>query len=245
MRDLTLFETTPGEYLVVACDSDGGIGEKPRDVVRVSAEAVGAFAVRVPLFEVLACGAAPFLVVDCLSVEMEPYGARILAAIREYARGAGLTEDAQFNGSSEENVPTEQTGVGVSVLGLVRVADFFPGCSRAGDVVACAGVPKSGPRYTLSPEDPELLSLAELMAIRRRPLVRDVLPVGSRGVAYEAGELARSAALEYVPDPTPGVDLRQSAGPSTCALFSAPEETVRELTAALTAPVRVIGRLEG
>ncbi len=241
--DLTLFEINDDEYLVVACDSDGGIGAKAGDVVQVTAREVGIFALRVPLFEVLACGAVPFLVVDCLSVEMEQYGEAILAAIREYAALAGLTDDVQFTGSTEENVPTIQTGIGVSVLGVVKRDRLRTGTARAGDTVACAGVPKSGPKYQLRTDDPAILSLAELMYLRASTRVNDILPVGSRGVRYEAMQLAASAGLRFEALAQPKVDMHESAGPSTCALFTAAAGDVEALREELSAPVSTIGRV--
>lgn len=244
-RDLTLLDVNEAQYLVVACDSDGGIGSKPQDIVKVSDELVGIFGVRVPLFEIIACGAEPFLVVDCLSVEMDGTGARILEAIKAYARLAGIEDDAQFTGSTEDNVPTVQTGIGVTVLGMADKQRFFPGSSKAGDSVVCAGIPKSGPRHRLTREDPEVLSIEDLMELRSLSCVRDVLPVGSKGVLREAHQLGASASLTFVPNADAGIDLRQSAGPSTCVVLSVAREDARRVLAAVAAPTREIGVLEG
>lgn len=244
-RDLTLLDLLPGgdQYLVVACDSDGGIGSKPHDAVKASEELAGTFAVRVPLFEVIACGAEPFLVVDCLSVEMAGAGERIIAAIKSYAARAGIVRPEQFTGSTEDNVPTVQTGIGVTVLGLADKARFSPGTSERGDAVLCAGVPKSAPRHRLALDDPEVLSIEDLIALRASPHVRDVLPVGSKGVLREAGELARSASLRFVPADGHGLDPEQSAGPSTCVLLSVSPEGVGEVSDLVSAPVGDIGTL--
>jgi len=242
-RDLTLLDLGGDQYLVVACDSDGGIGNKPQDTVRVSEELAGTFAVRVPLFEVIACGAEPFLVVDCLSVEMEGTGERIIAAIKAYSARAGIVADEQFTGSTEDNVPTVQTGIGVTVLGLADKVRFFPGTSERGDAVLCAGVPKSAPRHRLTLEDPEMLSVEDLMALRASLRVRDVLPVGSKGVLREATELARSASLRFVPADGHGLDPEQSAGPSTCVLLSVSPEGLGEVSDLVSAPVHRVGML--
>src|SRR5262249_17941012 len=82
-RDLSVLTIVPGVLLVVACDSNGGIGPKPRDTVATSGYELGRLAVRVPLEEILACGATPLLLIDTLNVEREPTGAAILAGVRD------------------------------------------------------------------------------------------------------------------------------------------------------------------
>jgi hypothetical protein len=244
VRDLTLIDRNEEQYIVVACDSDGGIGSKLHDTVKVEDHVIGAFAVRVPLFEIIASGAEPFLVIDCLSVEMKGTGSKIIEAIKAYCKPAGLTEDIQFTGSTEDNVTTVQTGIGITVLGLADKKKFWPGVSKAGDTVLCVGVPKSAPRFQVGLEDPEIVTLQELMELRRLPFAGDILPVGYRGVAYEADQLAASAFLQFVPDGSVPFDPFRSAGPSTCVILSVPPEYARDVTAAMSAPVYAIGYLK-
>ena len=243
VRDLTLLAINESQYLVVACDSDGGIGSKPDDIVKVTEEVIGAFAVRVPLFEMIASGARPVLVVDCLSVELEGTGEKIIRAIKAYASKAGLTDDIQFTGSTEENVPTTQTGIGITVLGVVDKDRFVPGTARDGDVVACAGIPKSAPHHDVRLDDPEILSIEDLLLLRQLPFVRDIVPVGSKGCMSEAEALAKTADLTFVADEASAIDLFQSGGPSTCVLFSAHPEHFPEIASRLHTPVTVIGCL--
>lgn len=243
VRDLTVIDINETQYMVVACDSDGGIGNKEMDAVKVSEEVLGAFAVRVPLFELIACGATPMLVVDCLTVEMNGTGEKLIRAIKDYSRRAGLTDDRQFTGSTEDNVPTLQTGVGITVLGVVEKNRFFPGRARDGEAVVCAGIPKSAPEHEVRLEDPEILAIEELIKLRQYPEVSDLLPVGSKGLRYEANQLARSAGLDFKLLADCGVDVDQSGGPSTCVLFAAPPAAIENLKQELQAPLTVIGYL--
>ncbi|WP_232699573.1 hypothetical protein [Brevibacillus daliensis] len=244
VRDLTLFHINKEQFLVIACDSDGGIGSKQGDVVQVSADTLGRFAVRVPLFEQIACGSSPFLVIDCLSVEMEPTGREIIQGIKNYAAEAGLADELQFTGSTEENVPTIQTGVGITVLGLVPAKSFYPGTTRPGDVIVCAGLPKSGPKHEVRLDDPEILSLQELMWLRSKQGVHDIIPVGSKGIRYELNEMIaysqdfHSHQIEWITDCP--LDLAESAGPSTCALFSVAQDELTSIRSQLTAPIHPI-----
>ncbi|ATO48756.1 AIR synthase related protein [Brevibacillus laterosporus] len=244
VRDLTLFRINEAQSIVIACDSDGGIGTKPQDIVQIAPDMLGRFAVRVPLFELIACGASPFMICDTLSVEFEGYGEEILRGIKEYAKEAGVTEDIQFTGSTEENIPTMQTGVGITVLGLVQQSQFSPGTAQSREAIMCAGLPKSGPKHEVRLDDPEMLSLADLIHLRAHPGVHDLLPVGSKGIAYEMDQLAKSASLSYRLTTPPALDLEESGGPSTCVVFSASADLLEEFRNQLRCPVHVLAILE-
>jgi len=244
VRDLTVMTINPHQYLVIACDSDGGIGSKPLDTVQVPNSLLATFAVRVPLFELIACGAEPFLVVDCLSVEYEDTGKEIIDTIKSYSRKAGLTQDVQFTGSTEENVPTLQTGIGITVLGLADQDKFYPGKSKRRDVVVCAGIPKSAPEFELTIDDPDLLSIEDLILLRKHPEVGDMIPVGSKGLHFEANQLADSASLLFIPNKDSAIDLLRSGGPSSCVLLTIGREHVSTLSAVISAPLFIIGELQ-
>lgn len=244
IRDLTLMAVNEDQYLAVACDSDGAIGNKPQDVVKVSEKVIAQFAVRVPLFEIISCGAVPFLVIDCLSVEMEPSGERIVTEIRNYVREAGINEDIQVTGSSEENVPTVQTGIGVTILGMVDRDGLKIGSSQPGDRVLCAGIPKSGPDDEVRTDDPEILSLRDLQTLRKSAFVHDILPVGSKGIGYEAQQLAQAGSLTFRPDERVFLDGNKSAGPSTCVLLTVPKHRVSDVRINVQAPVFPLGTIQ-
>lgn len=244
IRDLTTIKINDRQLMVLACDSDGGIGSKPQDIVKVDEETIAHFATRVPLFEVIASGATPFLIVNCLSFEMEDTGRKVIAAIKNYVREAGILEDIQVTGSTEDNVPTIQTGIGVTVLGLADIDKFHPGSSQEGDQLVCIGIPKSGPKYEVRLNDPELISLKELLKIRSLPFVHDILPVGSKGIFHEAEQLAASNSLVYSPFSFDGIDPKQSAGPSTCVIASIPSAHISNLSDVIQAPFFSIGELK-
>jgi len=141
VRDLLII----GDDLVIATDSIGGIGPKPADTIAADAATVAHFALRVPLLEVLCAGAQPIAIIDDLCVELEPTGAVMIAEIRRLAAAAGVAADA-VTGSTEDNVPTVATGIGVTVLGRLSPGHRVGGGSQPGDVVICAGLPISAPR---------------------------------------------------------------------------------------------------
>jgi hypothetical protein len=232
-----------GRSLVLACDSTGGIGSKPADTVVAAASEVAHFAARVALIEVLASGAEPVVLVNNLCVERTPTGDLMIDSIERLVAGLGGPPVA-ITGSTEDNVVTMATAVGVTVIGAVFDDEFRPGTSTRGDVVLCVGRPLSAPMDNVRSGDPKMIAVDEIRRVLSVAGVHDVLPVGSRGIAYEGGELARAAGLVFEPAAPIDIDVYRSGGPSTCVLAScAPgsEGAIQAIRSSL--PVTVVGTL--
>jgi hypothetical protein len=219
VRDLSLL-TLPGDMaLVTSCDSIGAIGAKELDVVKVSGEFVGRAVVRVPLMEVMAVGAEPVAIYNTLAVEMIPYGREIIRGINSEITRAEIDSEAVLNGSTEENVPTRQTGVGVVVLGLVGKKDLLLGTAQQDDVVIAFGIPKVGAEVAEGgPDDPEVAHPSLIRKLLKKEYIHEVLPVGSKGILYECREMAKTARLFFQAHPNGDMDVNKSAGPATCVL---------------------------
>lgn len=229
-RDLTLMPLTDGSLLVIACDSLGSIGPKPTDVVQVPGYVVGRLTARVALMEVLATGATPQILVNTLAVEMTPTGRDIVRGIREEIREGGLSLPV-LTGSSEENVTTVQTGVGITVIGALPDSSHFR-CRPAapGNVIVCVGRPKVGKEVSLA--DPEISDIPLLRRLLQLEYITDILPVGSRGIAYEARLMAETAGLTWEegffnPNDSPNPDSSPDPhGPPNPKASSAPETSL-------------------
>lgn len=243
VRDLTVVHLGAEFSLVIACDSNAGFGEKPHDGRRQAPEETGLRAVKVPLMEVMASGAVPVSVIDALCVEMDPTGRRIIAGVREAVVKAGLPAERVLNGSTEDNIPTVQTGMGVTVIGLVRQGDMLLGQAGPGHLVAAVGWPKSGRQVPYSEEDPEICRVETVRTLVGTPGVREIVPVGSHGARYEAELLARGcgARIDWVDDPV--IPLAESGGTSTCVLIAVEPEGLAAVKRAVSQPVHVLGRL--
>ncbi|MDD3095077.1 MAG: hypothetical protein PHD63_02435, partial [Candidatus Marinimicrobia bacterium] len=112
VRDLTMIRISNRHSVVIAVDSDGGIGPQEGDVVKVPAYVSGRFAIRVPLLEILASGATPLCAFDMLTTPMNEIGKEILRGVRDELKAAGFGENFIVSGSTEDNVPTNMTGIG-------------------------------------------------------------------------------------------------------------------------------------
>ncbi|SMP56281.1 AIR synthase related protein [Anoxynatronum buryatiense] len=240
-RDFTLLPVSPESTLVIACDSCGGVGDKPEDLVPVSPEITGKFTCRVAAMEVMSTGATPCLVIDTLAVEWEPTGRRIMAGIEAFLEEAGIPL-TPLNGSTEENFPMKQTGMGITVIGQVHPRELRSGVAVPGQLLVAAGIPKVG-KEIQHPFDPEILSIQDFITLRRHPGVADLIPVGSKGIQAEAWLLAalNGLSLEWQTDCL--LPLAKTAGPATCAVAAMTPEAFAALKETITTPLTVIAAL--
>jgi hypothetical protein len=221
-RDLVIIPLGEGRNMALACDSCGGLGLKPGDVMSFDPYIVGKFTVRVTLLEVMASGARPIVISDGLCCEMNPTGEGILRGIKDEIAVCGLS-GVMLTGSTEENFPTSMTGVGLTVLGIAEKGELRFGTGRPGDVALLAGTPAVGSGVDLS-DDSCYAKLARLLDCRG---VAEIVPVGSKGIMYEANLLAELHGFSFTPK-TCGVDLSASAGPATCIVAMCHPEAARE-----------------
>lgn len=243
VRDLLLFEMTENLYLVVASDSCGGIGPKEGDTAPCPGYDLGRLAARVPMMEMVAANVVPIFVVDTLSVEMEPTGVEIIKGVRDEVATTGLDTSGIITGSTEDNVPTTQTGVGIVAVGVVSKRDFKPGGGQKGDVVVAVGKPKTAPVDRVIYSDSEIADVECVSILSKLDFVHDVLPVGSKGIVHEISELAKSASLSYEYLEKINIDIKKSGGPSTCVLVALPQDKVEEVRKSVKQPVFEVGVL--
>ncbi|NLM53150.1 MAG: hypothetical protein GX197_10075 [Firmicutes bacterium] len=239
IRDLTLVELDSENILVIACDSLGAIGSKAADRVATSGKVVGRCTVRVPLLEIMAAGAVPLVIINTLSVEMDPTGKEILQGISQELEVSGLT-DVTVTGSTEENMPTVQTGVGITVIGKASAATLRLGRARAGDIVYCVGKPKVGTEVLTGPL-PDVPLLEKLL---QQAWVHEILPVGSKGVLDEARQLATTAGYDFHLAADPGLDVHKSAGPATSLLVAASTKAKKKLQELTSLDVYQVGTIK-
>jgi hypothetical protein len=242
-RDLRIFQFTPNDLIVVGCDSSGAIGPKPLDQLKVDGYIVGKFAARVALMEVISTGAQPLCVVDNLSVELDPTGLEILRGVRDEASQAGLDPHLAVTGSAEKNFKTDQTGIGVTVVGVCKKEQLRIGTSKAGDVLAAVGCPAVGSEVLPGEEKGVNATISDLNKLLRLPFVHEVIPVGSEGIQREIKVLTESSNLKFTSNPSSRVHLEKSAGPATVLLASLPENRTAYLEGLFEKPVNVVGTL--
>lgn len=234
-RDVSFVKLSGDILLAVACDSAGGIGEKEKDVVRVHPYIVGRFTLRVPLMEIMSVGAIPVAVTAAICSEPSPTGEGILAGIRDELKTVDLNLPIAI--STEKNIHTCQTGLGVTVMGTVNKKSLRINKTIAGDNIYCIGTPKVGNEVSL--EDPAIADSKVVKELSNSSLIHDIIPVGSRGIKGEAESLASHLGLSVNWKNDCPVDIMKSGGPATCVIVTCPEELILNCTQ----PVFLIGTL--
>ena len=241
IRDILIFEFPSKKKLVVGCDSAGGIGPKPLDKIKVDGYTLGKFTARVTLMEVLATGAKPFCIIDTLSVELEPTGLEILEGIKEEAMKAGLDPKSAITGGSEKNFKVEQTGIGVTVIGLAK-ENLRIGNSQPNNIIVAIGMPCVGNEVVSAEERHEIADLTDLLNLLNCEFINEIIPVGSEGIGYEIQVLSKSSNLKYKIVNQSKLDLKKSAGPATVILASLNRSKIDELKTIITKPVKIVAQ---
>ncbi|OEG63216.1 MAG: hypothetical protein BHK79_02005 [Halanaerobium sp. MDAL1] len=238
-RDISLLQLNNKEVLVIACDSAGGLGEKAQDQVKVSNRILGKYTVQVPLMEVMSIGAEVISVIDNLAVEYEPTGREIIAGIRE---NLNLLSSAELlNGSTEENISTVQTALGVTVIGKITLKKLKRYTSSTqNNKIAAAGLPLTG--EDLLKNESRAVNFKKFLQLKKLNYIEQILPVGSKGILYEARILAVENNFSFKVIDS-GLDLEKSAGPASVVLLSLQEKDLAKLKKDIELPLHTVGKL--
>ena len=240
-RDISVFEISSNSVLVVGCDSAGGIGPKPLDKVKVSGYTLGKFTARVALMEVLSVGAKPFCLTNALGVEPDPTGLEIVKGIKSEVNKLALPLD--IIGSMEKTVEVQQTGIGVTVVGLAPKNKLRIGLSMPEDSVVAIGLPRVKDEVLPAESRGENADLQDLLTLISCEFVNDVIPVGSLGISHEVEVLCQDSNLVAELDKNSEFDIEASAGPATVILVTAKKDDLHKLSNLINKPVTVIGTL--
>lgn len=220
-RDVEIIDTGSGISLVIACDSCGSVGSKELDLIKAPPEIVGRLTARTVLMELVSVGATPVVMTVSICAEPFPTGEKILMGIKDELQVSGLS-DLKLVVSSEKNFETRQTGIGIGATGICQPGALKIARSKAADNIFCLGAPRVGDEVIRSGCMDRIHS-GTLNQLRPHPLIKDILPVGSKGIRVEAELLASQSGTIFNAAEDCRLDLGKSAGPSTCVLFSSSE----------------------
>ncbi|PUU90404.1 AIR synthase related protein [Halanaerobium sp.] len=239
LRDISLLQINEKEVLVIACDSAGGIGEKKYDQIKVSNKILGKYTVKVPLMEVMSIGAEVISVIDNLAVEYKPTGKEIIAGIKENLK---LLSSAELlNGSTEENIKTVQTALGVTVIGKITLEKLKKYTfSNKNNIIVAAGLPLVG--ENLMKYKSKAVNLKKFLQLKELDYISQFLPVGSKGILYEAKIMAKENNYDFELINNK-LDLLKSAGPASVILLSLKEKKFSKLKNEIDLPLNRIGKL--
>ncbi|MFD2387621.1 hypothetical protein [Enterococcus rivorum] len=118
---------------------------------------------------------------------------------------------------------TTMTSIGVTVIGSIEKKSFVYGKIIKGSSLYQVGYPYVG-EAVLKNQD-KIFSYQDLLNLRQQEGVLEMIPVGSKGILYEANQLAKSSKLIFKEN-NQAENLTQSAGPATVLLVAVDKEVV-------------------
>lgn len=220
-RDVEVDQIDHNTSIVTACDSCGGIGLKENDVVKFSPYIVGRFTTRVALMEVLSINATPKTMSIAISNEPSPTGDAIISGALEELKATNL-ESLPLAISTEKNIQTSQTALGITVIGICKNENIRVAKSKPEDFVYCVGIPKVGNEIN-GLDDVDIVQIKDVKELLKLKVVSDIVPIGSKGILNEIELLCRNVNCKFIYKPEKEIDMYKSAGPSTCLIFTCSE----------------------
>lgn len=222
VRDLTLIKINEQKTLVIACDSCGSIGMKKYDELKVPTNIAAKFTARVALMEVICSGAEVVTLSNAVCNEMKPTGEEVIKGIKAELKDAGV-DVSVLTGSTEENFKTYSTGIGITCIGIVDNENIKINKIPKGALLYSIGIPKVGNQINLD-GDTEIANYQNIRKLLSMKDIFEIIPVGSKGIFYEASEVAKHNNLKLEFKENINIDIFTSAGPATVLIFVAKRE---------------------
>ncbi|EYE88912.1 alpha-ribazole kinase [Fervidicella metallireducens AeB] len=213
-RDIQLLELDSKEFLVISCDSCGGVGLKENDIVKASPYIVGKFTARVCLSEILSLKAKPMTMSISICSEPEPTGEEIIKGIKDELKEIDL--DIPLIISTEKNIKTSMTALGISVFGRVKKESILLDKVKKGDFVYILGEPCVGDEVLKNVK--KICTTKDIFKVVNDKNVCEVIPVGSSGIKGEMNKFMEETGLEFYYEDDIKIDINKSAGPCTAAI---------------------------
>lgn len=239
IRDLTVIDFNENTYLGIACDSCGGIGYKEHDVVKASPQLTAYHTGKVVLAELMSMGFTPMILADGLAVEMNDTGKQLIEGFNEVLSKLKSTK-VHLTGSTEENIKTVQTSMGVTCIGTCDKNKLKYMNTKKNDVCMLIGLPLVGNDVVNNPD--KILDIDDYEKLYLCDYIKEMLPVGSRGTAAELEDLCEYNHISIKYEDNISVDLKQSGGPSCSCLITTDEKYVDIIRSLVNKPVEIIGR---
>lgn len=238
IRDLTVIDFDETRYLGIACDSCGGIGLKEHDMVKASPQLVAYQTGKVVLAELMSMGFTPMIMADGLAVEMNDTGKQLIEGFNEVLSKLKTTK-VHLTGSTEENIKTVQTSMGVTCIGMCEKNKLKYKKSEKGDVCLLIGLPLVGNDVVNNPD--KILDIDDFEKLYLCDYIKEMLPVGSRGTSAELKDLCDYNNLNIILEHNINVDLNHSGGPSCSCIITTDEKHVVIVKDLVNKPVNFIG----
>lgn len=239
IRDITVIDFDETRYLGIACDSCGGIGLKEHDMVKASPQLVAYQTGKVVLAELMSMGFTPMIMADGLAVEMNDTGKQLIEGFNEVLSKLKTTK-VHLTGSTEENIKTVQTSMGVTCIGMCEKNKLKYKKTEKGDICLLIGLPLVGNDVVNNPD--KILDIDNFEQLYICDYIKEMLPVGSRGTSAELKDLCDYNNLNIKLEHNINVDLNHSGGPSCSCIITTDEINMGVVKSLVNKPIEILGR---
>lgn len=238
IRDLTVISIDENRYIGIACDSCGGIGNKEHDIVKATPKIVASQTAKVVIAELLCMGFTPLVLSDGLAVEMNNTGRELIDGF-DSALSTLKSCKVHLTGSTEENMKTVQTSMGVTGIGICDKDKLKYKKTSATNIGILIGLPLVGDQVVNNPD--KIMELSDFETLYLNEFINEILPIGSRGIKCELDDLCKYNNLEFKYKDDITVDLKISGGPSTCCIITINKSDIDRAELLLNKPTHILG----
>lgn len=238
LRDLTLLSIDDKRYLGIACDSCGAIGYKEHDVVKASPQITAYQTAKVVLGELMSMGFTPLVLADGLAVEMDDTGKLLIEGFNK-ALSKLKTCKVHLTGSTEENMKTVQTSMGVTGVGICDKDKLKYKKTYKNDICILVGIPLIGNDVVNNPD--KILDITDFESLYLCDVIKEILPIGSRGILSELNDLCEYNNINFKYDDNITIDLKKSGGPSSCCIITTNKTNMDIIKTLTDKPVQLLG----
>ena len=106
------------------------------------------------------------------------------------------------------------TALAITAIGVAKKEELKFGRATEGDKFILLGRPQVGNEVDLE----SIGYYSDIQRLLQLQGIKEIVPVGSKGIAYEAQTLAALNKMTFKPHETE-IDYNKSAGPATCLLI--------------------------
>lgn len=238
IRDLTVISIDEKRYMGISCDSCGGIGNKEHDMVKAPPEIVASQTTKVVIAELLSMGFTPLVLSNGLAVEMDNTGKELIDGFNS-ALSTLTSCKVHLTGSTEENMKTVQTSMGVTGIGICDKDKLKYKKTSATDIAILIGLPLVGNQVVNNPD--KIMALSDFETLYLNDFINEILPIGSRGIKCELDDLCKYNNLEFKYEDNITVDLKSSGGPSTCCIIAINKSDIDKAKSLVNKPMQLLG----
>ena len=238
VRDLTLISIDENRYMGISCDSCGAIGNKEFDVVKATPQITAYQTAKVALAELMSMGFTPLVLSNGLAVEMNDTGKQLIEGFNS-ALSMLKTCKVHLTGSTEENMKTVQTSMGVTCIGVCDKDKLKYKKTTNHDICILLGLPLVGNDVINNPD--KILDVSDYENLYLCDIIKEILPIGSRGISSELNDLCEYNNLNFKYKDNISLDITKSAGPSCCCLITLDGLNIEKIVQLSNKPMEILG----